>query len=111
MDGPIKRVAQYEVPLPYSADLEQQALINKDRVIAAVKDRGVTGKPLATLAVTIMLGIAYAADMGGMATLVGTPPNLSYKEQLVRLFPDAPPPSFAVFNNWRSIWSNREPAS
>jgi len=64
-------------------------------VIAAVKDRGVSGKPLATLAVTIMLGIAYAADMGGMATLVGTPPNLSYKEQLVRLFPGAPPPSFA----------------
>jgi pyruvate dehydrogenase E1 component beta subunit len=38
MDAPIKRVAQYEVPLPYSADLEQQALINKDRVIAAVKE-------------------------------------------------------------------------
>jgi sodium-dependent dicarboxylate transporter 2/3/5 len=64
-------------------------------VIAAVKDRGVEGKALATLAVTVMLGIAYAADIGGMATLVGTPPNLSYKEQLVRLFPDAPEPSFA----------------
>jgi pyruvate dehydrogenase E1 component beta subunit len=38
MDAPIKRVAQLEVPLPYSADLEQQALINKDRVIAAVKE-------------------------------------------------------------------------
>jgi pyruvate dehydrogenase E1 component beta subunit len=38
MDAPIKRVAQFEVPLPYSADLEQQALINKDRVIAAVKE-------------------------------------------------------------------------
>jgi pyruvate dehydrogenase E1 component beta subunit len=38
MDAPIKRVAQFEVPLPYSADLEQQALINKDRVIATVKE-------------------------------------------------------------------------
>jgi pyruvate dehydrogenase E1 component beta subunit len=38
MDAPIKRVAQFEVPLPYSADLEQAALINKDRVIAAVKE-------------------------------------------------------------------------
>lgn len=38
MDAPIKRVAQLEVPLPYSRDLEQSALINKDRVIAAVKE-------------------------------------------------------------------------
>ncbi|MEJ2752478.1 MAG: transketolase C-terminal domain-containing protein [Chloroflexota bacterium] len=38
MDAPIKRVAQYEVPLPYSRELEQSALINVDRVIEAVKE-------------------------------------------------------------------------
>jgi pyruvate dehydrogenase E1 component beta subunit len=38
MDAPIKRVAQLEAPLPYSRELEQSALINKDRVIAAVKE-------------------------------------------------------------------------
>ncbi|CUS02120.2 pyruvate dehydrogenase E1 component beta subunit [Candidatus Promineifilum breve] len=38
MDAPIKRVAQYEVPLPYSRELEQSALINRDRVVAAVKE-------------------------------------------------------------------------
>lgn len=38
LDAPIKRVAQYEVPLPYSQELEQMALINVDRVIAAVKE-------------------------------------------------------------------------
>ncbi len=38
MDAPIKRVAQYEVPLPYSQELEQSALINVDRVISAVKE-------------------------------------------------------------------------
>ncbi len=38
LDAPIKRVAQFEVPLPYSRDLEQAALINADRVIAAVKE-------------------------------------------------------------------------
>jgi pyruvate dehydrogenase E1 component beta subunit len=38
MDAPIKRVAQYEVPLPYSQELEQMALINPDRVMAAVKE-------------------------------------------------------------------------
>ena len=38
MDAPIKRVAQLEVPLPYSKDLEQSALINVPRVIEAVKE-------------------------------------------------------------------------
>jgi pyruvate dehydrogenase E1 component beta subunit len=38
VDAPIKRVAQLEAPLPYSRELEQSALINKDRVIAAVKE-------------------------------------------------------------------------
>jgi pyruvate dehydrogenase E1 component beta subunit len=38
MDSPIKRVAQYEVPLPYSRELEQSALINVDRVVEAVKE-------------------------------------------------------------------------
>jgi pyruvate dehydrogenase E1 component beta subunit len=38
MDAPIKRVAQFETPLPYSRELEQAALINPERVIAAVKE-------------------------------------------------------------------------
>jgi pyruvate dehydrogenase E1 component beta subunit len=38
MDAPIRRVAQKETPLPYSRDLEQHALINVDRVKAAVKE-------------------------------------------------------------------------
>lgn len=38
MDAPVKRVAQLETPLPYSRELEQAALINKDRVVAAVKE-------------------------------------------------------------------------
>lgn len=50
--------------------------------------------PVGTLGVTVMLGIAYAADIGGMATLVGTPPNLSYSRVLTQLFPEAPAPGF-----------------
>jgi pyruvate dehydrogenase E1 component beta subunit len=38
MDAPIKRVAQFEVPLPYSQELEQSALINVERVVNAVKE-------------------------------------------------------------------------
>ena len=38
IDAPIKRVAQYDVPAPYSGELERAALPNADRVIAAVKE-------------------------------------------------------------------------
>jgi pyruvate dehydrogenase E1 component beta subunit len=38
IDAPIKRVTQDEVPLPYSRELEQMALINPDKVVAAVKE-------------------------------------------------------------------------
>jgi pyruvate dehydrogenase E1 component beta subunit len=37
LDAPIQRVAQKEVPLPYSAELEKSAIPNPDDVIAAVK--------------------------------------------------------------------------
>jgi sodium-dependent dicarboxylate transporter 2/3/5 len=36
----------------------------------------------ANLSVALLLGIAYSASIGGMATLVGTPPNLA----LIRIF-------------------------
>jgi len=38
IDAPIKRVAQTEVPLPYSRNLEQAALPQVDDVVAAVKE-------------------------------------------------------------------------
>lgn len=38
IDAPIKRVGQKQTPLPYSRDLEKAALINAERVIAAVKE-------------------------------------------------------------------------
>ena len=38
IDAPIKRVAQEEVPLPYSRELEQSALIKPEKVVAAVKE-------------------------------------------------------------------------
>lgn len=38
MDAPVKRVAQWEVPLPYSRELEQLALPNVARVVSAVKE-------------------------------------------------------------------------
>ena len=37
LDAPIQRVAQKEVPLPYSGDLEKSAIPNVNDVVAAVK--------------------------------------------------------------------------
>lgn len=46
-------------------------------------------------AVALMLGIAYAASIGGMGTLVGTPPNIVLAGQVHQLFPEAPEVSFS----------------
>jgi solute carrier family 13 (sodium-dependent dicarboxylate transporter), member 2/3/5 len=42
----------------------------------------------------LLLGIAYSASIGGIATLVGTPPNLSFARIFSIYFPDAPEISF-----------------
>jgi hypothetical protein len=47
--------------------------------------------------VCLMLGIAYAASMGGMATPVGTPPNLVFQRTFELTFPKAPPVSFGIW--------------
>ena len=44
--------------------------------------------------VGVMLSIAYACSVGGIATLVGTPPNLSFARIFQITFPDAPAISF-----------------
>ena len=44
--------------------------------------------------VGLMIGIAYACSVGGLTTLVGTPPNLSFVRIFQILFPDAPPIAF-----------------
>jgi sodium-dependent dicarboxylate transporter 2/3/5 len=57
-------------------------------------DRGADRDLVAIAGTAVMLGIAYAADIGGMATPVGTPPNLALIELQQDLFPDAPPIAF-----------------
>ena len=43
----------------------------------------------------LMLGICYGASIGGLATPIGTPPNLAFQGQWNELFSDAPAISFA----------------
>lgn len=51
----------------------------------------------ATYGTAVFLGVAYAASIGGFATLVGTPPNLSFARILAIHFPRAPEISFATW--------------
>jgi sodium-dependent dicarboxylate transporter 2/3/5 len=52
-------------------------------------------KGLRSFEVGLLLAIAFAASIGGMATLVGTPPNLALSEIYRISFPGAPELSFS----------------
>lgn len=54
-------------------------------------------KNIGRYSIGLLLGVAYSASIGGIATLVGTPPNLSFARILQIMFPEAPDISFA---NW-----------
>lgn len=63
-------------------------------VLATARDQGAAEDDVRRLAIAVLLGVAYAANMGGMATLVGTPPNLAFARLFQQLFPAAPEISF-----------------
>ena len=46
---------------------------------------------------SLMLGIAYGCSLGGVATLVGTPPNLSFARIFKITFPQAEPIAFGTW--------------
>jgi sodium-dependent dicarboxylate transporter 2/3/5 len=61
---------------------------------------------LGSYSIGLLLGIAYSASIGGIATLVGTPPNLSFARIANIIFPTMPEISFAdwlIFAIWISI--------
>jgi sodium-dependent dicarboxylate transporter 2/3/5 len=64
----------------------------------------VTGRPADVrdpFAMALLLGMAYSASVGGMATPVGTAPNQVLLGQLSDAYPDAPPISFG---QWMLAW-------
>ena len=62
-------------------------------IALAVVDK--LGEKRTHFAKSLFLGIAYGASVGGIATLVGTPPNIVLAGQMRNIFPDAPPLTFA----------------
>ncbi len=64
-------------------------------------DQPRTDRAFRHMAMATTLGIGYAATIGGMATLVGTPTNLVFVEVFRRLFPEAPPMSAG---QWMTVW-------
>ena len=47
-------------------------------VIAVMKENEKPGKGLMNFSLVLMLVIAYASNIGGMATVIGTPPNVAF---------------------------------
>ena len=43
---------------------------------------------ISNFSLTIMLAIAYAANIGGIATIIGTPPNVAFIAYIEKTFPD-----------------------
>ena len=75
--------AMMMVPIAFSIILKLDESLGKDKV----------GK----FSVGLLLAVAYSASIGGIATLVGTPPNLSLVRISSIMFPKMPEISFA---NW-----------
>lgn len=57
---------------------------------------------LETLSTAVLLGIAYAASIGGLTTLVGTPTNIVFGDLFQRSFPEAPRISAG---EWMLVWA------
>ncbi|MCA9712986.1 MAG: anion permease, partial [Myxococcales bacterium] len=89
----ISNTASVLVALPIAMSVIEEARVSHAPPSTPAAAPG-SEAALARFATALMLGIAYAADIGGMATLVGTPPNLVYAELQAQLLPDTPPVSF-----------------
>jgi len=57
----------------------------------------IKARELKKYTVGLLLGVAYSASIGGIATLVGTPPNLSFARIFQIMFPSAPEISFSTW--------------
>jgi len=70
-------------------------------VIDLVNSRDEDGKPapgMRNFAIAMMLGVSYASSIGGVGTLIGTPPNVVFAAQMKELFKVQIP-----FGQWMAV--------
>lgn len=67
-------------------------------VLAKADDAISDPKVRANFSLALMLSIAYSASIGGIGTLIGTPPNLAFSRIFAITFPEAPPITFAQWS-------------
>ena len=65
--------------------------------VIAKLDENFGAKKVRKFSIGLLIGVAYAASIGGIGTLIGTPPNLAFIRIFQIYFPEAPDISFA---NW-----------
>jgi sodium-dependent dicarboxylate transporter 2/3/5 len=58
--------------------------------LSLIDDEDAPAEARKRLTIPLLLGVAYGATVGGMATPVGTPPNLVFLALWKELYPDAP---------------------
>ena len=63
-------------------------------IIAQLEVNLPDSKTIGKYATGVLLGIAYSSSIGGITTLVGSPTNLVYPQQMQALFPEIPVISF-----------------
>lgn len=56
-------------------------------VIHVMKEKHKKEGNLSNFSLTIMLSIAYASNIGGIATIIGTPPNVAYVGYIEKTYP------------------------
>lgn len=79
----ISNTASVMVMIPIALSIVEQA-----------KESDSQNENVGLFALSLMLSIAYAADIGGMGTIIGTPPNLVFLELYTELFPQNDPVGF-----------------
>ena len=70
-------------PIGLAVILQMSTLKNED-------SPGILDEKAKTFQTALMLGIAYAASIGGIGTIIGTPPNIVFAAAVKSIFPEAP---------------------
>ncbi len=66
-------------------------------LLMAVIGQVVGNERRGAIAPALMLAVAYSAGIGGLGTLIGTPPNVIFAWAVEKLFPDMEPIGFLTW--------------